>query len=232
MTAVLRRSDSKASKPSKDEPRSSRAAALASGKKPKGVVRRRRGRLSAGVIGSVVGSWLFASLYVSAGHRANVLVLAHPVARLSTIQRSDLRVVGVAADMEAESVKASRVNEFVGRIASSDLPTGSLLTDAAVLPAGQRLLSAEEAIVGILLSPGDGQLALKKGTPVVVVIRPPVGASGPAAASVEVRGWVLSSAEVLASRERPVELALPTAQASVVSSAAADKRVTIVALAE
>ena len=41
-----------------------------------------------------------------------------------------------------------------------------------------------------------------------------------------------SSAEALNSRERPVELALPRAQAALVAAAAADKRVSVMASAE
>ena len=83
---------------------------------------------------------------------------------------------------------------------------------------------------GFFSRPGDGQLSLKRGSPVIIVVRP---AAGETATATEVTGWVFdSSAEALNSRERPVELALPRAQAGLVSAAAADKRISVLALAE
>ena len=73
-------------------------------------------------------------------------------------------------------------------------------------------------------------MKLRRGAPILVVVRPPTGQT---TAPVEVTGWVFdSSAEALSSRERPIELAVPRASAAMVSAAAADKRVTVVALGE
>jgi hypothetical protein len=64
----------------------------------------------------------------------------------------------------------------------------------------------------------------------LVVVRPPAGSQGD---PVEIEGWVFdASGEALNTRERPVELAVPRDQAGLISAAAADQRVSIVALAE
>jgi SAF domain len=183
-----------------------------------------------GIATMLVGSWVAAAIYMSAGNRNEVLVVANKVDRLHPIQRTDLRVVRISADTDAASVGAARIEEFIGRVASSDLAPGSLLAEAQLLPAGAKLLADSEAVVGLLLGPGDAQMNLKRGTSIVLVVRPAAGQTTP---PVEVTGWVFnSSAEALSSRDRPIELAVPRDRAALVSAASADKRVTIVALGE
>jgi hypothetical protein len=228
MNTALRRAEPR--KANGEPQQQARLAAVAKLKPPKSPARKRWGRTAAGVFAGLLGAWVFASLYVSAGHRTEVIVVANPVARYDTIKASDLRVVRVSADPEASSLLATRMNDFVGRVASSDLIPGALLLEGQLLPAGQKLLGTDEVLVGVLLGPGDGQLSLKRGSPVVIVVRP---ATGETTTATEVTGWVFdSSAEALNSRERPVELALPRAQAGLVSAAAADKRISVLALAE
>lgn len=228
MNTALRPTDPR--KANGEPQQQARLAAVAKLKPPKSPVRRHWGRLAAGVFAGLLGSWVFASLYVSAGHRTEVVVVANPVARFDIIKASDLRVVRISADAEAASIPATRLNDFVGRVASSDLLAGALLLEGQLLPSGQKLLGKDEMLVGVLLGPGDGQLNLRRGSPVVVVVRP---ATGDNATATEVVGWVFdSSAEALNSRERPVELALPRAQAALVAAAAADKRVSVMASAE
>jgi hypothetical protein len=179
----------------------------------------------------VLGAWAFSALYLSAGHRTDVLVVSRNVGRLEVIDRSDLRVIRMSNDANVESIDAGRLNEFVGRVAAVDLVAGSLLAQGQVLPAGRKLLGAGEAVVGVLLGPGDSPVrSLRRGAPILVVVRPPAGSQGD---PTEIEGWVFdASGEPLNTRERPVELAVPRAQAGLISAAAADKRVTIVALAE
>ena len=227
MTTVLRRAEPR---PVNGEQQGARIAAVSSLKRPASPTKRRWGRLAAGVAAGLIGAWISASLYVSAGHRTEVLVLANAVHRFDTITRADLHTIRISSDSEAASVKATRLDEFVGRVASSDLIAGSLLVEGELLPLGQKLLGTDEALVGVLLGPGDGHLGLRRGSPIMVVIRP---VAGDTAAPVQVKGWVFdASAEAITSRERPVELAIPLKQAALVSAAAADKRVTILALAE
>lgn len=225
MTSTLR------STATNDDGRRARQAAVAPPRPPRVPVRRRWGRIGAGVAAAVLGAWVFAALYLSAGDRNDVLVLSHDVGRLEVIERSDLRVVRMSNDSDVESIDAGRMDDFVGRIAGVELVAGSLLAEGQVLPAGRDLLSADEAVVGVLLGPGDSPVrSLRRGTPVLVVVRPPAGSQ---ADTEEIEGWVFdASGEPLNTRERPVELAVPRDKAGLISAAAADQRVTIVALAE
>lgn len=211
--------------------RRSREAAVAPPRPPRGPVRRRWGRIGAGAAAAVLGAWVFAALYLSAGDRSDVLVLARDVGRLEVIDRSDLRVVRMSNDSDVESVDAGRLDDFVGRVSGVDLVAGSLLAEGQLLPPGRDLLGADEAVVGVLLGPGDSPVrSLRRGTPVLVVVRPSAGSQGD---TEEIEGWVFdASGEPLNTRERPLELAVPRDKAGLISAAAADQRVTIVALAE
>ena len=88
-------------------------------------VRRRWGRIGGGVLAAVVGGWLFASLYLSADDRVEVLAVASDVARFDVIERSDLKVVTIAEDTDVSSIPASRIQDLVGRIASTDILAGA-----------------------------------------------------------------------------------------------------------
>ncbi len=211
--------------------RRAREAAVATVKAPRGSVRRRWGRIGVGAAAAVLGAWVFAALYLSAGDRTDVLVMAHTVDRLDVIDASDFRVVRLSNESDVESIDAGRLDEFVGRVAGVDLVAGSLLAEGQVLGAGRQLLAEGEAVVGVLLGPGDSPVrSLRRGAPVLVVVRPAAGTRGD---PVEIAGWVFdASGEALNTRERPVELAVPRGQAALISAAAADQRVTLVALAE
>ena len=229
MSTVLRRTDPP--KINGDIAQRARAAAISSSKQARPAVRRRWTRIGAGITLTVFGAWVAAALYLSAGERTEVVVLANPVSRFDTIDRLDLRVTRISADAESWPLSpATQLDSLIGRVAAADLTAGSLLTNGDLLPPGEKLLKADEAIAGVLLGPGDGQMNLARGTPVLIVVRPSAGAT---AVPIEIQGWVYdASSEALNSRERPVELAVPKAQAGLISAAAAEKRVTIVALGE
>ena len=209
--------------------RAARQATVAGQKKDP--VRRRWGRIGGGVFAAVVGGWLFASLYLSADDRVEVLAVATDIGRFDVIDRSDLRVVTIGEDTDVASIPASRLDELVGRVASTDIVAGGLLVDGQLLPAGDRLVTADEAIVGVLVGPGDSPTTgMTRGAVVSVVIRPAAGTNGTVA---EVPGWIAGiGGEVSSSGDRPVEVVVARSEAARVSAAAADRRVTIVVLGD
>lgn len=208
-----------------------RATAVAPTKAPGGPVRRRWGRIGAGMAAAVLGAWVFAALYLSAGDRTEMVALSEDVDRFETIDRSDLRIVQISADNSINTVDGSQIEDLIGRVAGTDLVAGSLLSQDQLVAEGRQLLGDEEAVVGVLIGPGDSPArVLKRGSPVLVVVRAAAGTQGDPE---EIEGWVFdASGEALNTRERPVELAVPRASAAAISAAAADRRVTVVALAE
>jgi hypothetical protein len=92
-------------------------------------------------------------------------------------------------------------------------------------------VTADEAIVGVLVGPGDSPTTgMTRGAVVSVVIRPAAGTNGTVA---EVPGWIAGiGGEVSSSGDRPVEVVVARSEAARVSAAAADRRVTIVVLGD
>ncbi|HRD99991.1 MAG TPA: hypothetical protein PLV68_01765 [Ilumatobacteraceae bacterium] len=223
MTSTLR------PRPSTNGSSAQTARAAAAGP-PRTPVRRRWGRMGVGLAAAVLGAWIFAAMYMSAGDHADVLVVANGVERFEVIERSDLQVARLSESSDVEVVAADRIDEFVGRIAGVDLVGDSLLHEAQVMSSGTDLVTDGEAVVGVLVGPADApQGSLRRGAAVTVVVRPVAGTD---VRPIEIAGWVWdASAEVSSTREVAVEVVVPAGDSAAVSAAAADRRVSIVVLA-
>jgi hypothetical protein len=163
-------------------------------------MRRRWGRFAAGVVLATLGAWVFASLYISAGERVEVLAVARDVGRYEEIQRDDLRVVRVAAGEGVDTIRAGRADELVGRVAGTGLREGSLLSPSQLLSEDYEVVGVDERIVPMELprSAAPGGNAWEPGMDVTVVMTPASAGSGatedPQPESAE--GWILDIGEV------------------------------------
>ncbi len=192
--------------------------------------RRAPSRILAGAALVAVGGWIAAVAYLSVGSRREVLVLAHPVPRYHLLSRGDLRVTRVAAEPTVATVDAAHLDGVLGRRTARPLGRGALLADDALLAANARPVTADEAVVGALLAPGDAPNGLQQGDRVQVVIRPLAGTT---AMPITFSGWVLDVGERAPGAEtRPVSVVVPHAQAGLASAAAADARVALVVMGE
>ena len=208
-----------------------RRAALPAATSAEGLPARRRwARVAAGAVLALLGGWVFASLYVSAGERVEVLAVAHDVDRFDTVDRDDLRTVRVAADPDVDTVDASDVDDIVGRAAATDLREGSLLSPNQLIARDARLVGDNEAVVGAELAPGDiPEGALAGGIDVMVVLRPADAAPGGEVD--QVPGWLLEFGDPDENTgDRRVSLVVPEDRAADVAAAASDERVAVVAL--
>ena len=214
-----------------DAPRIARARANAlgfgerSGPRP----RRKRGRIAAGVTLLVVSGWLAGVVFVSVGHRQEVLAVANSVERFEEVQADDLRVVRVAADPDVGVVPASRLDDMVGRVAGTDLIPGSLLAEEQLLDPDERVVGTNEAVVGTVLEAGESPTNLAAGVNVEVVVRAPAGSgAGPQTLS----GWVfdVDDTETAGIDSQRVSLVVPAASVAIVSAAAAENRVSVAVL--
>jgi hypothetical protein len=208
-----------------------RRAALPAATSAEGLPARRRwARVAAGAVLALLGGWVFASLYVSAGERVEVLAVAQEVDRFGTVDQDDLRTVRVAADPGVDTIDAGDRDEIVGRAAATDLREGSLLSPSQLMAQDARLVGDDEAVVGAELAPGNvPEGALAGGIGIGVVLRP--ADTAPGAEVEEVPGWLLEFGDPDENTgDRRVSLVVPEDRAADVAAAASDERVAIVAL--
>lgn len=192
-------------------------------------LRRRWGRFAAGTILALLGAWVFAALYVSAGERVEVLAVRRDVGRYEEIERSDLRTVRVAADRGVDTVRAGELDDVVGRLASTELREGSLLADSQLVPGDADLIDQDEAVVAVELPRAAApDNAWEAGMEVLVVVLPPENAGGEQAEPQEVEGWLYNVGELDdQTRTRHIDLVVPDFAAAEVSAAAADERIAL-----
>jgi hypothetical protein len=180
----------------------------------------------------VVWIWGTVAAVMSAGERTDVLAVSSDVGRYEEIERSDLKVVRIGVDDDADTVAASQLDDLVGRVVAVDLVTGSLLAPGQLVDEGERVVGAGEALVGAQLKPGEfPPEGARAGSAVLVVVRPAPGAGGGAGGPTEVEGWLLSVGDSdEATGQRSVSLVVPRSAAPAVTAAAADGRVSLVVL--
>jgi hypothetical protein len=141
---------------------------------PQGLPTRRRwGRFAAGAVLALLGAWVFATLYVSAGKRVEVLALARDVDAFDPIEEGDLRTVLVAADeSEVDTVDAGDRDDIVGLRPSTALLAGQLLPAAVPVDAHDRVIAAGDGAVAIEVEPSVAAI-YEPGQDVGVVVVPP-----------------------------------------------------------
>jgi hypothetical protein len=189
-------------------------------------MRRRWGRFAAGACLALLGGWVFAALYLSAGARVEVLVAAHDIGPYETLDEDDLRVERVAADPGVATVPGSELDEMVGRVTAAAVPEGALLASDHVFAAREQLVGASESEVGAVLEPGQAPMDLQPGAEIEVGIEPRQATGGTPRS---VPGWIREVGPVdEQTGERNVTLVVPSSSATEVGHAAADDRVVII----
>lgn len=142
--------------------------ASGNGKVPTNAPRKRRNwrRIGVGAIlvaGCGVGGLLTT---LSAGNRTAVLVIVRPVAAGEAIERADLREVSISLHPTLHAIRAENLSEVAGKPAAVNLVPG-LLSEKHV-GAGPAVADGE-AVVGLLLKPGQMPEGLAVGSPVRIV---------------------------------------------------------------
>jgi hypothetical protein len=195
---------------------------------PSGLPTRRRwGRVALGAVLALFGAWLCMVLVATAGGRKETLALANDVGRGEVLERADLKVVRVAADAGVEMIPADDLDDVVGGVVTADLPQGALLAPGQLLAEGERLVAANEVVVGVRLNAAAAPRGdVPPGTPILVVIRPATGVGGEP--PTEVAGWLRDLGEPLENTgAREASLVVPDNAGALVASAAADERIAV-----
>jgi hypothetical protein len=197
---------------------------------PEGLpLRRRWGRFAMGAVLALLGAWIFASLYISAGERVEVLAVARDVNRFEEIERDDLRSVRVAAEPGVDTIRAGRADELVGRMAATGLREGSLLAPSQLVPEGNDPVGDREVVVPVELPQSAApDSAWEPGTEVLVVVPPPDAGTGGEVEPERYEGWLYRVGEVDdQARTRHVELVVPDFAVEEVATAAHEERIVL-----
>ena len=193
-------------------------------------VRRRWGRLALGIGLVVFWVWGTLAVVVTAGDHDEVVAVAAGVDRFELIEQSDLKIVQVGTVGDVDTVPAGDLDDLVGRVAAVDLVSGSLLAPDELVPEGDRVVGAGEAVVGARLRPGEfPPEGVHVGSGILVVVRPAQVAAGGASGVSEVGGWLLSVGDAdETTGETSFSVVVPRSDAPTVTAAAADGRVSLV----
>lgn len=117
---------------------------------------------------AIVAALVFLVWAGNLGDRSEVMAAARDVNAGDVLARGDLRVVRVAADSDVATVPAGDLEELVGKVAATPIFAGALITEDQVSTGAP--LGEDEAIVGVLVKPGQAPLgSLRVGTTVQVV---------------------------------------------------------------
>lgn len=117
---------------------------------------RRRGRSRLVLIGSllaVLGAVAGVVVVQQTGQRESVIALARPVPFGHQVTEQDLRQILLSADAGLATVDWTESDEIVGRIATTDLLPGQIMTRDAVTT--ERLPGPGQAIVGVAVKRGQ-----------------------------------------------------------------------------
>lgn len=126
--------------------------------------------LMVGVLAVCLGGLGSAFLIQSVAAEQPVLRVNRTLYRGEAIAAGDLSVVSVGRGLDVRSVPGERLNDVVGQVVLTDVPSGSLLVEDSFGPSG---LSAGLARVGLRLAPGRFPAAdALPGTAVLVVALP------------------------------------------------------------
>ena len=208
-------------------PRLRRRAAVPDAGSPQGMpLRRRWGRFAIGAFLALLGGWVSASLYISAGSRVEVVVMASDVEAYEQIDRDDLRVVRVAADPGVETIDGDDIDQVVDRVAANRLVEGSLLAPNQLFAEDAQLLGETEARVGAELEP-DAPADLCRGIEVLLTLTP----GGADAEPTTVEGWLYDvDSPDEETGERRVTIAVARDMADEVSAASHNGELSLAAL--
>lgn len=212
-----------------------RAGAERLGVTPPPSPRRRRVPLAVSALLAAVATALaFGVLWLNAGDRVDVLVLARDVTAGTALAVEDLAVARLAPDPAVRTLPGSERGAVIGQPVTASLPAGTVLSDRLLGPAST--VGPGEAVVGLSLSGGETpSVRLAPGDAVEVIVTAPAAEaaqSDVALGSITARAAVHEVAPAEdGSGDQIVTLRLPRDAAAQIAGAAAADRVRLALVA-
>lgn len=158
--------------------------------------------------------------------RHPVLAAAKTIPAGSTIDREDLRVVGLADTTGLATIASSDLTTILGRQTSAQIPAGSLLSEEALRATP---LAKGESIVGLALTPAQRpSVDLTAGDKVTLIATPAEQGEPPATAPKGIAGIVVSTTGVRDTADVVVNVRVGQGQANLVAALAATKRIALI----
>ncbi|WP_130290003.1 SAF domain-containing protein [Pseudonocardia sediminis] len=167
---------------------------------------------------AIIGALLGAYAYRAAVSRDGVVGVAQPLAFGATVRISDLREVQLPSDTGLATVPWSEVDSVVGKLTSTDLRAGQVLTPDSVT--GERLPAPGEAVVGLSVESGRAPSESLGPRDEVLVV---TGGGRPPRRAVVVR-----SGDSDATGRRGIDVLVRQADAEELALASVDDRVAVV----
>ncbi len=97
----------------------------------------------------LVGGLLNVFLFTSVGHPDEVFAVTHNIPRGTTLTADDLTSIALASGQSSPAISTASPSEVIGKVATVDLPKGSLVTPATI--AATQQIPAGRALVGLSL---------------------------------------------------------------------------------
>lgn len=176
------------------------------------------------VLAGGYAAWKFTT---TASETVSVLVLKESVARGEAIAEGDLTTMGISGGQTTDTFAASKSTEVLGKVASVDLPAGSLLTSKNIV--GELIVPEGSTIVGVALT--QTQLPshpLSAGDEVRLVDTPVAQGEPPLEAPTTSPATVFSVKFDDANKVWIVDLIVPKQQAAAIAARAATQRVALI----
>ena len=130
--------------------------------------KRRWSLLVGGLLSVLMCAGIFAVVQLSGDARVQVLAIARSVAAGQPLAADDLKAVRVVPDPSVPLVKATQVDQVIGRSPAVPLAPGTLLTESQLGPAAWP--AAGQAVVAAVFKPGTVPAGLAAGSHALVVI--------------------------------------------------------------
>lgn len=189
--------------------------------------RRRVWMIALGITIVLIGALMTWYVTTTTSRTVSVLTTSDNVQRGEAITQSDLTTITIAGGQNVDAIPASEAADIVGRVASVDLPAGSLLTsgntlDTLPVPEGS-------SIVGIALNSSQlPSYRLVAGDAVRLVDTPVAQGEPPTSDPQTFDATVFTTTYDEANQTWIVDVVVPEREAASIAARAATQRVSII----